>query len=87
MRDSILVQEDEVEGSNSVEKKTVLPLVQLASDKLLERFVPPRWKVTKLSIGPYSMNKSEFILLIKCSADDKIFSLVINELIVDNWLS
>ena len=44
MRDSILVQEDEHDLSSSVEKKNVLPLVQLASDKLLERFIPPRYK-------------------------------------------
>ena len=41
MRDSILVQEEELEETHS-DRKNVLSLLQIASEKLLERFVPPR---------------------------------------------
>ncbi len=41
MRDSILVQEDEV-GDHVIERRRVQSLLQLASDNILEKFVPPR---------------------------------------------
>ena len=41
MRDSMLVQEDEI-GDHVIERKRVQSLLQLASDNILEKFVPPR---------------------------------------------
>ena len=41
MRDSILVQEDEA-GDHVIERRRVQSLLQLASDSILEKFVPPR---------------------------------------------
>ena len=41
MRDSILVQEDEV-GDHVLERRRIQSLLQLASDSILEKFVPPR---------------------------------------------
>ena len=47
MRDSILVQEDEV-GDQVIERRRVQSLLQLASDNILEKFVPPRSIITIL---------------------------------------
>ena len=41
MRDSMLVQEDEI-GDHVIERRRVQSLLQLASDHILEKFVPPR---------------------------------------------
>ena len=63
MRDSMLVQEDEV-GDQVIERRRVQSLLQLASDNILEKFVPPRSNITILlncqfADGPWSEHQRD----------------------------